>query len=59
MRKSLPEQIAANKRASFFLSILLVLLLSALGTTVAPGAFLALLFAAMLAQPAKSPERTG
>jgi len=34
MRKSLPEQIAANKRASFFLSILLVLLLSALGTSI-------------------------
>jgi predicted exporter len=31
--------------------------LSALGTTVAPGAFLALLFAALLANPAKSPAR--
>lgn len=38
MRKSLPEQIAANKRASAFLVFLLVVLLTALGTSIV-GAF--------------------
>jgi len=34
MRKSLPEQIAANKRSSAFLTVLLILLLTALGTCI-------------------------
>jgi heat shock protein HtpX len=34
MRQTLPEQIAANKRASFFLVLILVILLAALGTAI-------------------------